>query len=112
VSAVTVDLPFEPVTAITFCSGGSSRAKSSMSPASSAPTRYRGGNRRMVLGDTRADRHEIRAFESRCGERPRKDAHSRKRGSELCREWRRRPRVGDAHVCASRHEMAGRGCTR
>ena len=37
VSAVTVDLPFDPVTASTFCSGGSSRAKSSMSPTSSAP---------------------------------------------------------------------------
>ena len=37
VSAVTVDLPFEPVIASTFCSGGSARAKSSMSPTSSAP---------------------------------------------------------------------------
>jgi hypothetical protein len=37
VSSVTVDLPFEPVTASTFCSGGSARAKSSMSPTSSAP---------------------------------------------------------------------------
>ena len=37
VSAVTVDLPFDPVIASTFCSGGSARAKSSMSPARSAP---------------------------------------------------------------------------
>ena len=37
VSAVTVVLPFDPVIASTFCSGGSARAKSSMSPTSSAP---------------------------------------------------------------------------
>ncbi len=37
VSAVTVVLPFVPVIASTFCSGGNARAKSSMSPASSAP---------------------------------------------------------------------------
>ncbi len=37
VSAVTVVLPFDPVIARTFCSGGSARAKSSMSPTSSAP---------------------------------------------------------------------------
>ena len=32
VSAVTVDLPFDPVIAITFCASGNSRAKISMSP--------------------------------------------------------------------------------
>ena len=37
VSAVTVVLPFDPVIASTFWSGGSARAKSSMSPTSSAP---------------------------------------------------------------------------
>ena len=37
VSAVTVVLPFVPVIARTFCSGGSARAKSSMSPTSSTP---------------------------------------------------------------------------
>ena len=36
-SAVTVDLPLEPVIASTFCAAGNARAKISMSPATSTP---------------------------------------------------------------------------
>ena len=36
-SAVTVDLPLEPVIASTFCAGGNARANNSMSPTSSTP---------------------------------------------------------------------------
>ena len=106
VSAVTVDLPFEPVTASTFCSGGSARAKSSMSPDELRAVRDRGGNRRMILGHPRTDRHEIRALERRRGERPGGDAHARQRGGELRRERRRWPRVGNPHVRALRGEIA------
>ena len=103
---MTVDLPFDPVIASTFCSGGSARAKSSMSPASSAPFADRGRDRRLILRDARTDRDEIHAGEGRRRERPGRDPHVRQRRRELRGERRRGPRVRDAHVRAARREMA------
>ena len=53
VSAVTVVLPLEPVIASTFCSGGSARANSSMSPTSSAPRATAAAIAGCVLGARR-----------------------------------------------------------
>ena len=106
VSAVTVDLPFEPVIASTFCSGGSARAKSSMSPTSSAPRATAAAIAGWLLGDAGADRDEVGAGERGRGERSRGHRHVRQRRGEIRGERRRGPRVRDAHDRAVRREMA------
>ncbi len=105
-SAVTVDLPFEPVIASTFCSGGSARAKSSMSPTSSTPPATAAAIGRLVLGDAGTDRDQIGAGERMRGERSGGHLDARQRRGEIGGERRRRPGVRDAHDRPARRKMA------
>ena len=63
-SAVTVDLPFEPVIASTFCAGDNARAKISMSPTSSTPRATAACDHLLTFRDARTDGDKIRACQA------------------------------------------------
>ena len=106
VSAVTVVLPLEPVTASTFCSGGSARAKSSMSPTSSTPraaaAAIAGSSLRTPgLIAIRSAPAKVAAVSA-----PVTIGHLRQRLPQRIGERRRAARIGDRDPRAARGEMA------
>ena len=106
VSVVTVVLPFEPVIASTFCPGGSARAKSSMSPTSSAPraTAAAIDGWSLAIPGLIAIRSAPANVASVNG--PVVSATCGQRRGKPVREWRRGTGVRDAHQRAARREMA------
>ena len=106
VSAVTVDLPFEPGDREHFLLRRQ-RAREELDVADELrAVRDCGGDRRLILGDSRADRDEIGAGERRGGGRAGGDRNGRQRAASFAANGGDRPRVGDPHVRALRGEMA------